>query len=117
MIAEIGRLLLSAVSSISSVFHVKVFAGGPWAGQPYACFIYYSLPNVLSYKLHCDRQSLTGGTLRVRPPSSCLAMAPKKDLKATAEEPRAEAEDAGEGELAERNFLISCLRTQLGQYA
>ncbi|KAK9842557.1 hypothetical protein WJX81_005864 [Elliptochloris bilobata] len=42
-------------------------------------------------------------------------MPPKKDVKPPAEEARPEDEDAGEGELAERNFLISCLRTQLGQ--
>ena len=45
-------------------------------------------------------------------------MPPKKDTKAAImEEVRADDEDAGESELAERNFLISCLRTQLGQCA
>ena len=45
-------------------------------------------------------------------------MPPKKDAKAVAlEEGRVDDEDAGESELAERNFLIGCLRTQLGQYA
>ena len=45
-------------------------------------------------------------------------MPPKKDAKAaTLEEVRVDDEDAGESELAERNFLIGCLRTQLGQCA
>jgi len=43
-------------------------------------------------------------------------MVQKKEPKGpAAEEAGGEDEDAGEGELAERNFLISCLRTQLGQ--